>query len=258
MNSFLGVGHEGLFLTHFLQRTLGIFLYAFLIFALSSCASQQTSRELTEARKAYQEYVGDVSPDFDFEIRPVKEKDAEKLALKKADLREKIAKECLGRFDDKLTGEIQAIEEGGKDAAHHEKNAKRARELPQFADKAYADFEKCAAKLGAKNVVYFVNLKEGQKIPVPEWLREVLKRGGNYVMLESLASSERGQAAGQVGAAILLVGLLAAAAYAADSNAYDSSYAPSLYPGNCYVPSDRAADGSRCGRRAATVRLGGY
>ncbi|WP_229628077.1 hypothetical protein [Vibrio parahaemolyticus] len=31
-----------------------------------------------------------------------------------------------------------------------------------------------------------------------------------------------------------------------------------FYKGNCYLPSDIAADGSRCGGRAATARSGGY
>lgn len=33
---------------------------------------------------------------------------------------------------------------------------------------------------------------------------------------------------------------------------------PVRYPGNCYSPYDRAADGSICGRRAASLRPGGY
>ncbi len=33
---------------------------------------------------------------------------------------------------------------------------------------------------------------------------------------------------------------------------------PIRYPGNCYSPSDLAADGSLCGRRAASLRPGGY
>ncbi|BCL69928.1 hypothetical protein TUMSATVNIG1_18840 [Vibrio nigripulchritudo] len=31
-----------------------------------------------------------------------------------------------------------------------------------------------------------------------------------------------------------------------------------FHKGNCYLPSDIAADGSRCGKRAATARSGGY
>jgi hypothetical protein len=34
-------------------------------------------------------------------------------------------------------------------------------------------------------------------------------------------------------------------------------FAPGAYAGNCDVPSDRAADGSRCGGRAASERDGG-
>lgn len=33
---------------------------------------------------------------------------------------------------------------------------------------------------------------------------------------------------------------------------------PIRYPGNYYLPYDRAADGSLCGRRAASLRPGGY
>ncbi|WP_083988785.1 transmembrane anchored protein [Devosia geojensis] len=36
-----------------------------------------------------------------------------------------------------------------------------------------------------------------------------------------------------------------------------SAMSTSVYAGNCNVPSDRAADGSRCGDRAASERPGG-
>jgi len=36
-----------------------------------------------------------------------------------------------------------------------------------------------------------------------------------------------------------------------------SSMTSIVYAGNCNVPSDRAADGSRCGDRAASERPGG-
>lgn len=55
-----------------------------------------------------------------------------------------------------------------------------------------------------------------------------------------------------VGAAIVLVGAVAVAARAAHGSG------TSDYPGNCQYSWQTAADGSRCGDRAASVRPGGY
>lgn len=43
-----------------------------------------------------------------------------------------------------------------------------------------------------------------------------------------------------------------------DWNALRHNLARAFYKGNCFSPSDIAADGTRCGRRAATARPGGH
>lgn len=84
-------------------------------------------------------------------------------------------------------------------------------------------------------------------------------RLGNYMQQEILREQKQAQQAAAV--VVLLAGtaLLANCAHNGGCNLGGSGYGDSnSYRGNCQYPTDIAADGSRCGNRAASVRPGGW
>jgi len=86
-----------------------------------------------------------------------------------------------------------------------------------------------------------------------ELVAELTRRNVNPYECPSMVQKQN-----QAGAALAVIAVGGAAvAYCAKNNCGGGGYY-NAYPGNCYSYYDRAADGSLCGYRAATMRPGGY
>jgi hypothetical protein len=66
------------------------------------------------------------------------------------------------------------------------------------------------------------------------------------------------QAQNQAGAALAVAAVGGAAIAYCSKHHCGGGYGGLAFPGNCYYYYDRAADGSLCGYRAASMRPGGY